>query len=43
MTVKKRASSYEANGFRRLSAALGSSGHGHNDCWLILDLDVNGW
>ena len=33
---------YEANGFRRLSAPLGSSGHGHNDCWLILDLEVNG-
>jgi len=33
---------YEANGFRRLSAALGSSGHGHNDCCLILDLKVNG-
>ena len=31
---------YEANGFRRLSAPLGSSGHGHNDCWLILDLEV---
>ena len=33
---------YEGNGFRRLSAPLGSSGHGHNDCWLMLDLDVNG-
>lgn len=32
---------YEANGFRRLSAPLGSSGHGHNDCWLLLDLAVN--
>ena len=32
---------YEANGFRRLSAPLGSSGHGHNDCWLMLDLEVN--
>jgi putative acetyltransferase len=29
---------YESNGFRRLSAPLGSSGHGHNDCWLLLDL-----
>lgn len=29
---------YEANGFRHLSAPLGSSGHRHNDCWLILDL-----
>jgi putative acetyltransferase len=33
---------YEANGFRRLGAPLGSSGHGHNDCWLLLDLEVNG-
>ena len=28
---------YEANGYQRLDAPLGSSGHGHNDCWLILD------
>ncbi len=33
---------YEANGFRRLGAPLGSSGHGHNDCWLLLDLETNG-
>jgi putative acetyltransferase len=29
---------YESNGFERLSAPLGSSGHGHNDCWLAKDL-----
>jgi putative acetyltransferase len=29
---------YCANGFRQLSAPFGSSGHGHNDCWLMLDL-----
>ena len=29
---------YEANGFRRLDAPLGSSGHGYVDCWLVLDL-----
>jgi putative acetyltransferase len=31
---------YCANGFRRLSAPFGSSGHGHNDCWLMLDLEA---
>jgi putative acetyltransferase len=29
---------YEINGFRRLDAPLGRSGHQHNDCWLIRDL-----
>ena len=33
---------YQANGFQRLDAPLGSSGHEHNDCWLILDLGT-GW
>ena len=32
---------YQGNGFRRLSAPIGSSGHKHVDCWLLLDLDVN--
>jgi putative acetyltransferase len=31
---------YEANGFRRLSAPLGNSGHGHVDRWLSLNLAV---
>lgn len=30
---------YETNGFKRLKAPLGSTGHSHNDCWLIKDLD----
>ena len=30
---------YEANGFRRLSAPVGISGHEHNDYWLMLDLE----
>jgi len=29
---------YERLGFRRLDAPLGSSGHQHNDCWLLLQL-----
>jgi putative acetyltransferase len=29
---------YEANGFQRLAASVGSSGHSHNDYWLMLDL-----
>ena len=29
---------YEANGFQRLDSPLGSSGHEHNDYWLIRDL-----
>jgi putative acetyltransferase len=33
---------YESSGFVRLSAPLGSSGHGHNDCWLIKDLESAG-
>jgi len=30
---------YEMNGFGRLQAPLGTSGHGHNDCWLTKSLD----
>jgi putative acetyltransferase len=30
---------YEANGFLRLTARVGSSGHTHNDCWLMRDLE----
>ena len=29
---------YQSNGFRRLSAPLGNSGHDFVDCWLLLDL-----
>src|SRR5579862_3792463 len=29
---------YERNGFRRLSAPIGDTGHGHNDSWLMLNL-----
>lgn len=29
---------YERNGFRRLGAPLGQTGHSHNDCWLMLDM-----
>ena len=29
---------YEANGFRRLDAPLGASGHEYIDCWLLKDL-----
>ena len=28
---------YRRNGFSRLSAPLGQTGHGHNDCWMLLD------
>jgi putative acetyltransferase len=31
---------YESSGFERLSAPLGSSGHSHNDCWLVKDLET---
>ena len=33
---------YEANGFRRLIAPIGSGGHEFTDCWLLLDLEANG-
>jgi putative acetyltransferase len=29
---------YERNGFYRLAAPLGETGHGHNDRWLLLDI-----
>jgi putative acetyltransferase len=29
---------YERNGFRRLSAPIGDTGHSHNDCWMMLSL-----
>jgi putative acetyltransferase len=29
---------YERNGFRRLSAPIGETGHSHNDYWLMLAL-----
>jgi putative acetyltransferase len=29
---------YKRNGFRRLDAPVGETGHAHNDCWLMLDL-----
>ena len=29
---------YERNGFRRLPAPIGDTGHSHNDCWLMLGL-----
>lgn len=31
---------YERNGFQRLQAPLGATGHGHNDCWLLLQLQL---
>jgi putative acetyltransferase len=37
--MKEAIRSYEAHGFRRLSAPLGIHGHEHTDCWLILDLE----
>jgi putative acetyltransferase len=30
---------YERNGFRRLTAPIGTTGHSHNDCWLVLDME----
>jgi putative acetyltransferase len=29
---------YERHGFRHLKCPLGQTGHGHNDCWLLLEL-----
>lgn len=29
---------YERHGFRRLKARIGQTGHGHNDCWMRLEL-----
>ena len=33
---------YDRHGFRRLDAPLGTTGHGHNDSWLILELQPPG-
>ncbi|HXS20159.1 MAG TPA: GNAT family N-acetyltransferase [Steroidobacteraceae bacterium] len=33
---------YESHGFRQLEAPLGSTGHGHNNRWLILGLQPSG-
>lgn len=30
---------YERNGFQRLTAPIGETGHSHNDCWLVLDME----
>lgn len=29
---------YKSHGFRRLPAPIGRTGHGHNDCWMLLQL-----
>jgi putative acetyltransferase len=29
---------YERNGFRRLAAPIGNTGHSHNDCWMMLNM-----
>jgi putative acetyltransferase len=31
---------YERHGFHRLNAPIGQTGHGHNDCWMLLDLEA---
>ena len=31
---------YERHGFQRLQAPLGETGHRHNDCWLLLQLQL---
>lgn len=33
---------YERHGFRRLTAPLGATGHEHNDCWLLLQMEPEG-
>jgi putative acetyltransferase len=33
---------YMKHGFKRLSAPLGSSGHEHNDCWLLRPVESSG-
>lgn len=30
---------YERNGFRRLPAPIGETGHGHNDFWMMLSME----
>jgi putative acetyltransferase len=29
---------YERDGFRRLTAPIGETGHSHNDCWMMLSI-----
>ncbi len=29
---------YERNGFKRLMAPIGETGHSHNDCWMMLHM-----
>lgn len=29
---------YERNGFQRLTAPMGVTGHNHNDCWMMLNI-----
>jgi putative acetyltransferase len=31
---------YERNGFRRLAAPIGETGHSHNDLWMMLSLET---
>ena len=31
---------YEHQGFRHLECPLGETGHSHNDCWLLLELQL---
>lgn len=33
---------YERHGFHHLNAPIGQTGHNHNDCWMLLDLHVQG-
>jgi len=33
---------YERHGFHRLRAPIGQTGHHHNDCWMLLDLQAHG-
>jgi putative acetyltransferase len=35
--MKEAIAFYRAQGFRRLDGPLGETGHGHTDCWMILD------
>jgi putative acetyltransferase len=39
--MKEAIAFYEANGFRRLMAPIGSGGHEFTDCWLLLELKAN--
>ena len=37
--MKEAVAFYRAQGFRTLTGPIGDTGHRHNDCWLILDLE----